>query len=148
MKHHSNTQKVLKHLKEIVIPYVEAERKKIGNPDQFALLIWDVFRGQKTEEVASLLRENKIVYEYVPNNMTADFQVPDLTVNKWVKGIMEKFNKWFAKTLRKQLDAGKSLDEISIKFKLTAMKPGHAKWVVDAFNQLPSFEGKKVILAE
>ena len=33
MKHHSNTEEVLKHLKEIVIPYVEAERKKTGNPD-------------------------------------------------------------------------------------------------------------------
>ena len=42
-KHHSNTQEVLKHLKEIVIPYVEAERKKIGNPVQFVLLIWEVF---------------------------------------------------------------------------------------------------------
>ena len=80
MKHHSNIQEVLKHLKEIVILYVEAERKKIGNPDQFALLIWDVFRGQKTEEVTSLLKENKTVYKYVPNNMTADFQVFDLTV--------------------------------------------------------------------
>ena len=45
MKHHSNTQEVLKHLKEIVIPYVEAERKKTGNPVQFVLLIWEVFRG-------------------------------------------------------------------------------------------------------
>ena len=34
MKHHSNTQEVLKYLKEVVIPYVEAKRKKIGNPDQ------------------------------------------------------------------------------------------------------------------
>ena len=29
MKHHNNTQEVLEHLKEIVIPYVEAERKNI-----------------------------------------------------------------------------------------------------------------------
>ena len=28
MKHHSKTEEVLKHLKEIVIPYVEAEKKK------------------------------------------------------------------------------------------------------------------------
>ena len=94
-----------------------------------------------------MLRENKIVYEYVPNNMTSNFQVLDLTVNKWVKGIMmNKFNKWFAETLRKELDAGKSLDEISIKFKLTTMKPLHVKWVINVFNQLSSFEGKKVIL--
>ena len=51
-----------------------------------------------------MLRENKIVYEYVPSNMTADFQVLDLTVNKWVKGIMmNKFNKWSAETLRKEM---------------------------------------------
>ena len=124
------------------------ERKKNGNPDQFGLLIWDISQGQKTEEVTSLLRENKIVYEYVPNNMTSNFQVLDLTVNKWVKGIMmNKFNKWFAETLRKELDAGKSLDEISIKFKLTTMKPLHAKWIIDVFNQLSSFERTKVILA-
>ena len=49
--------------------------------------------------------------------MTADFQVLDLTVNEWVKGIMmDKFNKWFAETLRKELDAEMSLEEISIKF--------------------------------
>ena len=147
-KHHSNTEEVLKHLIEIVIPYVEAERKKTGNPDQFALLIWDVFRGQKTDAVTSLLSENKIVHEYVPNNMTADFKVLDLTVNKPVKGfMMDKFNKWFEETLRKELDAGKSLDEISVKFKLTTMKPLNAKKVIDVFNQLSSFERKKVILA-
>ena len=78
--------------------------------------------------MTSLLRENKIVYEYVANNMTVDFQVLDLTVSQWVKRIMmDKFNKWFTETLRKELDAGKSLDEISIKFKFTAMKPLHAK---------------------
>ena len=100
------------------------------------------------QEVTSLLRENKIVYKYVPNNMTDDFQVLDLIVNKWVKGIvMNEFSKCFAETLRKELDAGKSLDEISIKFKVTTMKSFHAKWAIDAFNQLSSFEEKKLILA-
>ena len=147
MKHHNSTQEVLKHLKEIVIPYVEAERKKFENPDQFAPLIWDVFQGQKTEEVTSLLRENNVVNEYVPNNMTADFQVLDLIVSNWVKvSWWIKLNNWFAETLRKELDPGKPLDEISIKFKLTTMKPLHAKWEINVFNQLSSFEGKKVIL--
>ena len=64
--------------------------------------MWDVFRGQKTHEKTSLLRENKIVYGNVPYNMNAGFQVLSLTVNKWVKGVMmDKFNKWFAETLRK-----------------------------------------------
>ena len=75
-----------------------------------------------------LLRENKIVSEYVPNDMTADFQVLSLTVNKWKKGIMiDKCKKWLAEALRKDLDSGKSLDEINIKFKLTNMKHLHAQ---------------------
>ena len=87
--------------------------------------------------MTSLLRKNKIVYKYVPNKMTSNFQVLDLTVNKFVKGIiMDKFNKWFAETLRKELDVGKPLDEISIKFRLTTMKPLHAKWVINAFKEV------------
>ena len=91
----------------------------------------------KVKRLTLLLRENNVVNEYVPNNMTADFQVLDLIFNNWVKGIMmDKLNNWFAETLRKELDPGKSLDEISIKFKLTTMKPLHAKWVIDVFNQI------------
>lgn len=36
-------------------------------------------------------------------------------------------NKKFAETLGKELDAGMSLDEISIKFELTTMTPLHAE---------------------
>ena len=124
------------------------EREKLGNPEQFALLIWDVFRGQKTDEVTSLLTDNNILWEYVPNNITVDFQVLDLTVNKWVKGIMMgKFNDWFAETLRRELDCGKSLDDITIKSKLTTMKPLHAGWLIDVYNQLLPFKGKQIILS-
>ena len=38
--------------------------KKIGDADKYTLLIWDVFRGQKTEAVNSLLKEQKILNEY------------------------------------------------------------------------------------
>ena len=149
IKHYSNTQEVLKHFKKKLSFHTSKLKiKKNGNPDQFALLTWELFRDQKTGEVISLLRENKIVYKYVPNNMTADFQVLDLTVNKWLKGIMmDKFNKLFAEILRKELDEGKILDEISLKFKLMAITNLHVKWVIDVFNQLSSFDGKKVVFA-
>ena len=63
--------------------------KKIGDADQYALLIWKVFHDQKT-------KEQKILNEYVTNNMTDYFQVLDLTVNKWVKDYMkQQFNEWF-----------------------------------------------------
>ena len=147
-KHHSNTDEVLKHLKEIVIPYAKGEREKLDDPEQTALLIWDVFRGQKTDLVTSLLVDNNIKYEYVPNNMTADFQILDLTVNKWLKNLTtEKFNNWFATNLQQELDSGKALDDIDIKFKLSTMKPLHAGWMIDSYNRLSSLDGKQIILA-
>ena len=119
VKHYSETEKVIKHLQEIAIPYVNEERKNIGDADQYAPLIWDAFRGQKTETVTSLLQEQKILNEYVPSNMTDYFQVLDLTLNKWVKEVMKKkFNKWFATHLRNELESGKQLGNIAIEFLL------------------------------
>ena len=72
--------------------------ERISDADQHALLIWNIFRGQKTEAVTSLLQEQKILNDYVPNNMTDYFQVLDLTVNKGVKDFMkQKLNECFAK---------------------------------------------------
>ena len=71
--------------------------EEVRDADQHALLIWNVFRGQKTEAVTSILQEQKILNDYVPNNMTGYFQVLDLTVNKEVKDCMkQKLNEWFA----------------------------------------------------
>ena len=82
-------------------------------------MTWDAFRGQKTETVTSLLEEQKILNEYVPNNMTDYFQVLDLSLNKWVKEVMKKkFNKWFATHLRNELESGKQLENIAIEFLL------------------------------
>ena len=73
------------------------KREKIRDADQHALLIWNIFHGQKTEAVTSLLQEQKILNDHVPNNMTDYFQVVDLTVNKGVKDFMkQKLNEWFA----------------------------------------------------
>ena len=58
-KHYNNTGEVINHLQEIFIPYVNEKREKIRDADQHAPLIWDVLRGQKTEAVISLLKEQK-----------------------------------------------------------------------------------------
>lgn len=65
------------------------KKERLQNPDQFALLIWDDFRGQK-KEMVTLLEENRLLREYIPSNMTDYFEVLNLTVNKWVKDFMKK----------------------------------------------------------
>ena len=87
-KHFSNTQESIKFLKEIVIPFVDKKRSELKNPSQAALLIWDVFRGQKTTPVLDILKENHIITEYVSNNMSNYYQPLGCTTNKWAKDFL------------------------------------------------------------
>ena len=65
------------------------ERARLSlDENQTAILIMDVFRGQMTNEVISLLKENNIILIRVPANMTHIFQPLDLTANQWAKKIM------------------------------------------------------------
>ena len=61
-KHYSNTAESIKLIKEIIIPYIEKERISLKLPKtQPALLIMDVFRGQMTEDVLTVLKGNNIL---------------------------------------------------------------------------------------
>ena len=84
-KHFSNEKESIKLLEEIIIPYVKAERGKLGlEQTRPALLILDVFRGQTTSAVTELLHENNILVTKVPANMTNLYQPLDLSDCKWI----------------------------------------------------------------
>ena len=146
-KHFSNTQESIKFLKEIVIPFVDKKRSELKNASQAALLIWDLFRGQKTTPVLDILKENNIITEYVPNNMTNYYQLLDCTNNKWTKDFLkEKFSTWLSKQVQKHLDKGIALEDIDIRFQLTTVKPLHANWLIDLYNELTSSQAKDIII--
>ena len=146
-KHYSNTEESLKLLNEVIIPYVNAEREKLGlDKSQFALLVMDVFTGQMTEPVKEKLRANNILLVRVPANMTNLFQPLDLTVNGSVKALMkQKFTLWYSQEISKALNEGVPLDDIEINLKLSVLKPLHAKWLLEVFNHMTSDAGKSVI---
>ena len=97
-KDFSNTQESIKFLKEIVTLFVDKKRSEVKNPRQVGLLIWDVFRGQKMTPVLGIFKENNIITEYVPNDMTNYYQPLDCTTNKWAKDFLKaKFSSWFPK---------------------------------------------------
>ena len=145
-KHFNNTQESIKFLKEIVIPFVDKKRSELKNLRQAALLIWDVFRGQKITPTLDILKENNIITEYVPSNMTNYYQPLDCTTNKWAKDFLKaKFRTWFSKLGQKHLDKGIALDDINIRFQLKTMKPLHAKWLIDLYNEVTSPHVKDVI---
>ena len=49
-------------------------------------------------------------------------------------------------TLRNELESGKKLENITIKFLLSTMKPLHAGWLIDCYDQLISSHRKEIIL--
>ena len=87
----------IKLLKEIEAPHVEKIRATLDDPKQSVLLIWNVVRGQKTESVIEVLKENNIHTECIPSNMTNYYQPLSLTTNKWTKEFLKpKFSQWFS----------------------------------------------------
>ena len=69
-KNFSNKAESLKVIKKIILTYVKQQRQELEKPDQAAILIMDVFRGQITEEAVSMLHTNSIWLVKVANNMT------------------------------------------------------------------------------
>ena len=69
-KHYSNTLESIKVIDEVKTPYVNAQREILSNPNEEALLTFDMFRGQITGEVTSRLLQNNIYFVTVPFKMT------------------------------------------------------------------------------
>ena len=106
----------------------------------------DVFHGQMTEKVLGKLKFNKIFLVRVPANMTHIFQSFDQTVNGRFKQYMkEKFSTWYSEQISLALENGDKLENINIPFKITVLKPLHAKWLVEFYNHITSGEKREII---
>ena len=84
-----NERESLKTIGNIIVPYDTKEREKLSSPNQPALLIMDIFKGQMTNPVFKKLEEHNILLTRVPRSMTHLFQPLDLTVNGYFKQFMK-----------------------------------------------------------
>ena len=76
--HWSNEDKMKEYI-ERMIPYVDSKHKELKvSSDQPALAIYDVFKGQQTEDIAKLLEQTNIYVVSVPANCTDHLQPMDL----------------------------------------------------------------------
>ena len=67
-------------------PYCVRKRIAIGvSADQWALLLWDVFKSHLTKAVRELLKARRIQPAYVPPNYTHSLSPPDQFVQKELK---------------------------------------------------------------
>ena len=118
-----------------------------GNPpvSQKALVIMAAFSGQITSVVLDCFKDNKIEVVCLPSNMTYLLQPLDLTGNGYAKKFTSrKFSEWYSSQIMKQLDDSKEL-HINIDLKSSKLKPLHAEWLVELYNQISTAEGQKII---
>lgn len=128
--HWSNTSTMLDFIRYIIVPYVTEKRKQLGlSSNHPVLVIFDVFKGQCTEEVCKLLEESNILYTLVPANCTDQLQPLDLSVNKPAKDFMKRqFQNWYGEMICKQLE-DKVEEEVDMR--LSIMKLLSARWLID-----------------
>ena len=106
----------------------------------------DVFTGQMTTEVRSFREANHTCLVNVPPNMTKYYQPLDLTVNGFAKRFMKaKFSEWYSRQIGKQLREGIELQDIIVPLRLSLLKPLHAGWLVELYNEMTSHKGKEII---
>ena len=93
---------------KVIVPYIERKGKELKlGPTQKALLICDVFRGQKAAKVSKKLASLNIAIVPVPANMIHFFQPLDLTINGEAKRYMkDKFSTWYSDEVKQQIESG------------------------------------------
>ena len=107
-KQYSIEDKTLTLIDEVIVPYIERKRKELKlAPTQKALLICDVFRGQKAAKVSKKLASLNIAIVSLPANMIHFFQPLDLTINGEAKRYMkDKFSTWYSDEVKQQIESG------------------------------------------
>ncbi|XP_011408602.1 PREDICTED: uncharacterized protein LOC105315598 [Amphimedon queenslandica] len=130
--HWSNEKTTVEYLNSIILPYVRNTRSQFSlDATHPALVLFDVFRGQCTDQVFKILEENNIFYVLIPPNCTDRLQPLDLSINKPAKDFMKRqFQNWYASIILKQLEDGV---EESVDLRLTIMKPLMANWMIDLY---------------
>ena len=103
--HWCNESTMRQYIDKIILPYLCQKRQELKlSPEQPAVLIFDNFKGQCTEELLKLLDSNNVDVVLVPPNCTDRLQPLDVSVNKAAKDFLrKKFHEWYAKKVCSQL---------------------------------------------
>ena len=79
----------------------------------------DVFQGQMTEDVLTVLKESNILLVRIPANMTNIFQPLDLTLNGSFKNFMrKKFSELYSRQILHVLENESEVIDVKVDVKL------------------------------
>ena len=149
--HWSNEKETLRLINDILDPYINEVKEKLGLPqDKKCLLIWDAFTGQNTARVKERLEELGIITVQVPKNLTHLLQPLDITTNGKIKKLEKAaFGQYLTKVIMDALleDPCRDVTTIDIDLKLSTLKPKHLDTLTNIFKFFKSEDGKSIILS-
>ncbi len=123
----------------MIVPFIDTKRKILNLPSDYpAVVLFDHFSGQITQDIFDLLENHHIFYVLIPRTCTDRLQPMDLSVNKPVKDHLKRlFQMWYALQVEKQIrqNPGKSISPIDLR--LSVIKPIHAQWLYDYIKSRP-----------
>ena len=138
----SNSASVIRYIDNVFRPHFDKQKELLNLPgEQKSLLIFNVFRAHRTDDVLSHLEGNNILVIFVPANCTSELQPLDLAVNGPLKRRNEeKFTNWYADCVcatmlkcNNNLDLGASVLQVDLR--TSVVKPLHARWTISSFRE-------------
>ena len=119
------------------MPYMDGVSENLDNPQQKALLISDVFRGQHTDCVKVMMEQNNCLFVKVPANMTQHFQHLDVSINGLAKRFMKtQYENWYADNIVTQMAAGVSTENVKVDTRLTIIREVHSRRICRLYDDL------------
>lgn len=137
--HWSNEVTTKRYIEKILLPFVVKQRVnlKLGSSHP-ALVLFDCFRGQTTEDVKAILQQNNILSIQIPPNCTDKLQPLDVSVNKPMKDeLRARFHTWYASEVEKQM---KDLpaEKVKVDITMSNIKGRSASWIISSWQALQS----------
>uniref|UniRef100_A0A914VVG8 DDE-1 domain-containing protein n=1 Tax=Plectus sambesii TaxID=2011161 RepID=A0A914VVG8_9BILA len=145
--HWSTAASMVRYAHSIIIPYVCAQRLKLGlSQEKVALVIFDTYNAHRhNDQLHQLLKDNNIEFVYMPAACTRELQPLDAESgpNAIFKRLLKaKFSVWYSQELMEKLHISKEPQDITVPLSLTVLKPLHAAWVEEAFVNLQKHDFK------
>ena len=136
-KHWSNETETIRLIEDLLVPYIEKVKKENPLPQsQKSLLVWDTLKAQLTAKAMNTLSSYGIESVMVPKNMIHLVQPLDLTTSASFKKYEKRaFSEYFTSCIMEALtnDPDQDVTTIKVDFRLSTLKPHHAKAITDMY---------------
>ena len=128
--HWSNEETMRRYIEKIILPFVSKKRKTLKLEASYpAMIIFDGFKGQTTNDIRALLNGQNIIPMQLPPNCTDKLQPLDISINKPMKDHSKaKFQQWYANEVSKQFETI-PVNQVKVDVSLSVVK-GSVNWII------------------